>query len=44
MPFVFQALRGPMREPACIDGWVVMGDGWVMGDGRAGEVEENQVF
>ena len=40
MPLVFQALRGPRREPACIDGWM---DGW-MGDGRAGEVEKNHVF
>ena len=37
------ALRGPRREPACIDGWV-MGDGWWVMDGRAAKVEKNHVF
>ena len=35
---VFQALRGPRREPACIDGWMDgWMDGWVMGDGWMGD-------
>ena len=33
-------LRGPRREPACIDGWM---DGWWM-DGRAAEVEKITYF
>ena len=40
---VTPALRGPRREPTCIDGWV-MGDGWMDGWVMDGWVGNNLFF